>query len=98
MQDCKPSKTLAEININSEVAREDSARVDSHEFRSIVVSLIYLAKQTTAPLTFCEAEYLGLVVTDQEAIFVLGLLRELGYNSVSQNHRREQPHLHKACN
>ena len=46
MQDCKPSKTPAENNLKLEVAQEDSARVDSHEFRSLVGSLLYLAKQT----------------------------------------------------
>ena len=46
MQDCKPSKTPAENNLKLEVAQEDSVRVDSHEFRSLVGSLLYLAKQT----------------------------------------------------
>ena len=46
MQDCKPSKTPAENNLKLEVAQEDSARVHSHEFRSLVGSLLYLAKQT----------------------------------------------------
>ena len=46
MQDCKPSKTPAEKNLKLEVAQEDSVRVDSHEFRSLVGSLLYLAKQT----------------------------------------------------
>ena len=39
-------KTPAENNLKLEVAQEDSVRVDSHEFRSLVGSLIYLAKQT----------------------------------------------------
>ena len=46
MQDCKPSKTPAENNLKPEVAQEDSVKVDSHEFRSLVGSLLYLAKQT----------------------------------------------------
>ena len=46
MQDCKPSKTPAENNLKLEVAQDDSVRVDSHEFRSPVGSLLYLAKQT----------------------------------------------------
>ena len=46
MQNCKPSKTPAEINLKLEVAQEDSVRIDSHEFRSLVGSLLYLAKQT----------------------------------------------------
>ena len=46
MQDCKPSKTPAENNLKLEVAQEDSVRVDSHEFRSLVGSLFYLANQT----------------------------------------------------
>ena len=45
MQDCKPSKTPAENNLKLEVAQEDSLRVDSHEFRSLVGSLLYLSKQ-----------------------------------------------------
>ena len=170
LQDCKPSKTPAENNIKLEVAQEDSARVDSHEFRSLVGSLLYLAKQTrpiimwitnvlsrfmndptvehfnagkrvlrylqhtkslrlfspstsnstlvgetdadwsgdvndrrsttgyffklgdsggsvswqvkkqpTVSLSSCEAEYQGLAAAVQEAIFLRGLLRELGY-------------------
>ena len=46
MQDCKPSKTPAKNNIKLEVAQEDSVRLDSHEFRSLVGSLLYLAKET----------------------------------------------------
>ena len=46
MQDCKPIKTPAENNLKLEVAQENSARVDSHEFRSLLGSLLYLAKQT----------------------------------------------------
>ena len=46
MQNCKPSKTPAKNNLNFEVAQEDSVGVESHEFRSLVGSLIYLAKQT----------------------------------------------------
>ena len=46
MQDCKPSKTTSEINLNLEVAQEDSVGVGSHEFRSLVGSLLYLAKET----------------------------------------------------
>ena len=46
MQDCKPSKTPAQNSLKLEVAQEDSVRVDSHEFRSLLGSLLYLAKQT----------------------------------------------------
>ena len=46
MQNCKPSKTQAENNLKLETAQEDSLRVDSHEFRCLVGSLIYLAKET----------------------------------------------------
>ena len=46
MQDCKPSKTPAKNNLKLEIAQEDSVKVDSHEFRSLVSSLLYLAKQT----------------------------------------------------
>ena len=46
MQDCKPSKTPAEKYLKLEIAQEDSVRVDSHEFRSLVSSLFYIAKQT----------------------------------------------------
>ena len=46
MQDCKPSKTPTENNLKLEVAQEDSVRVDSYEFRSLVGSLLYLAEQT----------------------------------------------------
>ena len=45
-QECKPSKAPAENNLKLEVAQEDSVKVDSHEFRSLVDSLLYLAKQT----------------------------------------------------
>ena len=46
MQDGKPSKTPSENSLKLEVAQENSVRVDSHEFRSLVGSLLYLAKQT----------------------------------------------------
>ena len=45
MQDCKPSKPPLENNLKLERAQEDSVRVDSHELRSLVGSLLYLAKQ-----------------------------------------------------
>ena len=45
MQDCKPSKTPAENNLKLEIAQEDSIKVDSYEFRSLVGSLLYIAKQ-----------------------------------------------------
>ena len=46
MQDCKPSKTTPENNLRPEIPQEDSVREDSHEFRSLVGSLFYIAKQT----------------------------------------------------
>ena len=46
MQDSEPSKTPAVNNLRIEVAQENSARVNSQEFRSQVGSLLYLAKQT----------------------------------------------------
>ena len=46
MQDVKPSNTTIENNLKLELAQEDSLRVDSHEFRSLVGSLLYLAKPT----------------------------------------------------
>ena len=46
MQDCKPSKTPTENNMKLEVAQEDSVRVDPHEFRILLGSLLYLAMQT----------------------------------------------------
>ena len=45
-QNCQPSKTPAKNNLNFEVDQEDSVGVESHDFRSLVGSLIYLAKQT----------------------------------------------------
>ena len=45
MQDCKPSETPTENNMKLEVAQEDSERVDSHEFRILVGSLLYLANK-----------------------------------------------------
>ena len=50
MQDCKLSKTPAENNLKLEVAQENSVRVDSHKFRSLVGSLLYLAKQTSSDI------------------------------------------------
>ena len=46
MQNCKPCKTPEENNLYFKIAQEDSVRVDTHEFRNLVGSLIYLAKQT----------------------------------------------------
>ena len=46
MQNCKPSRTPAENNLILEVAQDDSVKVDSHEFRSLLGSLLYLARQT----------------------------------------------------
>ena len=46
MQDCKPSKTSAKINLKLEIAQKFSIRVDSKEFRSLVDSLLYLPKPT----------------------------------------------------
>ena len=43
-QDCKPSKTPAK-NLKLELAQDDSVRVDSQEFRSLIGSLLDLAKQ-----------------------------------------------------
>ena len=50
MQDSEPGKTPAEKYIKIEVAQEDSVRVDSHEFSSLVRSLLYLAKKTKPDL------------------------------------------------
>ena len=50
MQDSKPSKTPAEKNLKLEVAQEDSVRVDSHEFRCLVGSLLHLAMQTRSDI------------------------------------------------
>ena len=59
MQECKPRKTPAENKLILEVAKEESVRLDSHEFRSLKGSLLYLAKQTrpdiTRSQTFCHA-------------------------------------------
>ena len=46
MQDCNPSKTPAENNLKLEIAKGDSARANQFEYRSLVGSLIFLAKQT----------------------------------------------------
>ena len=46
MQDCKPSKTTTENSLILEVAQEHSVKKESNEFRTLVGSLLYLAKQT----------------------------------------------------
>ena len=46
LQHCKPNKTPEENNLKLEKAQEDSVRVDSHEFTSLLGSLLHLAKQT----------------------------------------------------
>ena len=43
---CKPSKTIAENKLKLKIAQKDSVRVCSHEFRSLVGSLLYLDEQT----------------------------------------------------
>ena len=63
MQDCKPGKTPAENNLKLEIAQEDSVRVDSHEFRSLVGSLLYLAKQTR-PDIMCLTNVLSRFMND----------------------------------
>ena len=52
VQDCKSSKTPAENSLILEVAQEDSVRIESNEFRTLVGSLNYLAKQTKPDIIF----------------------------------------------
>ena len=46
MQKCNPSKTPAENNLNLVKATEDEQLIDQTLYRSLVGSLLYIAKQT----------------------------------------------------
>ena len=46
MDDCKPSKTPAETNLKLQAGVENAERCDPHLYRSLVGSLLFLAKQT----------------------------------------------------
>ena len=67
MQDCEPSKTPAENNLKLEVAQEHSVRVDSHVFRSLVGSLLYLAKQTRPDFTWITSTSDSTLVGETDA-------------------------------
>lgn len=46
MEDCKPVKTPAEVNVKFEKSKEGDELVDETLYRSLIGSLLYLSKQT----------------------------------------------------
>ena len=46
MDQCKPSRTPADLNLKLQAAQNEDEEVDQRIYRSLVGSLLYLAKQT----------------------------------------------------
>ena len=52
MEDCKPNKTPAEMNLKLERSSEQRSDIDVTAYRSLVGSLLYVSKQTRLDVTW----------------------------------------------
>ena len=52
MDQCKPSRTPTDLNLKLQTAQNGDEEVDQRIYRSLVVSLLYLAKQARPDIMF----------------------------------------------
>ena len=52
MDQCKPSRTPADLNLKLQTAQNGDKEVDQRIYRSLVGSFLYLAKQTRPHIIF----------------------------------------------
>ena len=52
MDQCKPSRTPADLNLKLQAAQKGDEEVDQRIYRSLVASLLYFAKQTRPDIMF----------------------------------------------